>query len=836
MSRKRGEFERRTCIFEGAYRAWSLLGHLHPSHETHTSPLDLLHSILDQTLPTTTTHNGTSDGVNSSSGNSDGGDGDVATTTAATTTRHKYRHEPLPRSGLSHKFIRQVLTEWQGEHTAPKDQQDDLAIFRNWWQHRRNGESKTALRDLGNEPMQIYVGDIMKKYFVLGFHFIFEDGHDPPKRLWNLMSKEVKLQRKHYNAGMKRKLNTMQGTSTCSISGGPTSDTTAINTTTAITTTTTDSITTENNAGADSQNLSDGKRRNLHSEMNNYETSCCKAKQNSTASTTSPPSPPSRPSIHTQTSCNIGNTDSTTKHSISLDQVLVPTIHSHSPTSNTTNTHQVVNNEISVLSFPKSVGSSCCQGNTNHMSPALVGDNNNTINSSLAPRRVSPLMTQLVDPTNRQYAALDVSSSDDDDDNDSSNNHDNTTTEDCKSPVIFISPNGDTQIALSILNGIKCKSCIGIIESALFPKQQQQQQHDNDNNDDNNNNNTTTLIDGLLDVIANQEYSSVILKITKSSNARSIASQAEQVLSSIGYDAKVKEMAVIDHGGLPIDLSVLCTAFDVVAATKEEDVLDWSLACTCHVVGDDCPRHGSQNSRLFEAFTKQEIQINGFVGGCGRRHGYGCSCGPKCKCIGCCVHDNNPTTDSIPTVKEQLETKAAMSSPPSVQSSVSTGCCGGGASSGTNRISPSRPSSILHGDDNDVEEKKSSSWPTSIQEQYFLQHQNNIYRGDQQQIPNKNVIVDLKDLQHYSPQHPPTTDLQMNHLSIIPSLLPVAQQSSVDYGQYGTIHNGIVMNDASTVDFQLQARLDFHKELLRQSKRFAPLVSFTGGGGGAVGG
>ena len=41
MSRRRGEFERRTSIFEGAFRAWSHLGGLEPEDLENKPAVDL---------------------------------------------------------------------------------------------------------------------------------------------------------------------------------------------------------------------------------------------------------------------------------------------------------------------------------------------------------------------------------------------------------------------------------------------------------------------------------------------------------------------------------------------------------------------------------------------------------------------------------------------------------------------------------------------------------------------------------------------------------------------------------------------------------------------------
>ena len=92
MSRRRGEFEHRTSIFEGAFRAWSHLGGLDPEQVT-TKPATELDPLTNPIINDPRTTNGNSK-------NPDG------------SPRREYPYEPLPRSGLAHPYVQAILSPW----------------------------------------------------------------------------------------------------------------------------------------------------------------------------------------------------------------------------------------------------------------------------------------------------------------------------------------------------------------------------------------------------------------------------------------------------------------------------------------------------------------------------------------------------------------------------------------------------------------------------------------------------------------------------------------------------------------------------------------------------
>lgn len=141
MSRRDKDFVHRTAVFEGGYRAWSYLGSLDASH---------LDSRSDDLNPI------------------DAG---------------SYRYEPLPRSGLSHPFVKAVLSQWVGGNATQEAVEFGLETLRTWWQHRRSGQSKTAVKKLNNKDNMVLVDQYTRLFFDLAHCLVFSDKEQPPKNL-----------------------------------------------------------------------------------------------------------------------------------------------------------------------------------------------------------------------------------------------------------------------------------------------------------------------------------------------------------------------------------------------------------------------------------------------------------------------------------------------------------------------------------------------------------------------------------------------------------------------------------------------------------------------------
>jgi copper chaperone CopZ len=177
MSRRRGEFEHRTSIFEGAFRAWSHLGGLDPEDVESMPAADL------DPLTNPITHD-TRVSSQLKHRNPDG------------SARREYPYEPLPRSGLSHPYIQAILSPWLGPDADNEAIQLGLTTLRTWWQHRRKGESGSAIAALGTEKMKGVVEGYTRHFFTLSHCLIANDKEQPPRTLHSKMRELDKLRSK----------------------------------------------------------------------------------------------------------------------------------------------------------------------------------------------------------------------------------------------------------------------------------------------------------------------------------------------------------------------------------------------------------------------------------------------------------------------------------------------------------------------------------------------------------------------------------------------------------------------------------------------------------------
>lgn len=204
MSRRRGEFEHRTSIFEGAFRAWSHLGGLEPEGlESKTaSELDPLTNPLenDCRLNGSSKDKGGSDDNDGDKGDgsdkAEGVSGAFGSGGSGFSRRREYPYEPLPRSGLAHPFVQAILSPWLGPDADHDAIQLGLTTLRTWWQHRRKGESGSAVAALGTDKMRGVVEGYTRHFFNLAHCLVTNDREQPPRTLNQKMRELEKIRNK----------------------------------------------------------------------------------------------------------------------------------------------------------------------------------------------------------------------------------------------------------------------------------------------------------------------------------------------------------------------------------------------------------------------------------------------------------------------------------------------------------------------------------------------------------------------------------------------------------------------------------------------------------------
>lgn len=186
MSRRRGEFEHRTSIFEGAFRAWSHLGGQTPVDLEGKSAADLdpldFPLINDQRLVAEKAKQAKNKKKKQQpeSSSNDNKDNNLDENGQP---RREWAYEPLPRVGLAHPFVQAILSPWLGPDADQDAIQLGLTTLRTWWQHRRKGESRSAVVALGTEKMQGVVEGYTRHFFNLAHCLIVNDHEAPPRSL-----------------------------------------------------------------------------------------------------------------------------------------------------------------------------------------------------------------------------------------------------------------------------------------------------------------------------------------------------------------------------------------------------------------------------------------------------------------------------------------------------------------------------------------------------------------------------------------------------------------------------------------------------------------------------
>lgn len=390
--------------------------------------------------------------------------------------RRTYPYEPLPRSGLAHPYVQAILSPWLGPDADQDAIQLGLTTLRTWWQHRRKGESGSAIAALGTDKMRGVVEGYTRHFFNLAHCLVVNDKEQPPRTLHGKMKELEKIRNKRN----KKKAREEQAGKLAAL---------ALNAGMAHGFNTTDPSAVQDLAG--DSHLSPLER------------------------------------LHAAQRRQLAESGG---------------IHATMPG---------VPNDINSVPLVPIKGQ--CTGKVDL--PSVVSAVNHHANQ-LAHRGGSrgAMPTPVTSSASNEYGDP------------------NTT------PVVFVSHNGDIQLAMSV-DGITCAHCVKIVETVLKGC-----------------NGNKSPIDGLLDAAADRALCKVLIKLEKSSDAKRVAFEAARNLAMVGYTAKPKEMSIVNRGGdkkATMDLGALSTAFEVVAATDPQDVFDWNIPCTCPdngILREDCAR------------------------------------------------------------------------------------------------------------------------------------------------------------------------------------------------------------------------------------------------------
>lgn len=89
-----------------------------------------------------------------------------------------------------------ILSPWLGPDADNEAIQLGLTTLRTWWQHRRKGESGSAIAALGTEKMKGVVEGYTRHFFTLAHCVVFNDKAQPPRGLHGKMKELEKMRSK----------------------------------------------------------------------------------------------------------------------------------------------------------------------------------------------------------------------------------------------------------------------------------------------------------------------------------------------------------------------------------------------------------------------------------------------------------------------------------------------------------------------------------------------------------------------------------------------------------------------------------------------------------------
>jgi len=563
MSRRRGEFEHRTSIFEGAFRAWSHLGGLDPDdlESRPVSDLDPLNNPIGDDSRMKNQRKGNS----AASQNPDG------------SHRRQYPYEPLPRSGLAHPYVQAILSPWLGPDADNDAIQLGLTTLRTWWQHRRKGESGSAIAALGTEKMKGVVEGYTRHFFTLAHCLIMNDKEQPPRTLHAKMKELEKVRSKK----SKRRAR-------------------------------------EEEAGKIHQIAINGAADGLGSHMNGAAAAVVPV--NGMHNNSSHPQPGSMGIDSDLTDSSMSPLErlhAAQRRQLAESGGVHTTIGTnnimHQPSNNggggnnnsnnngnAMNTSGNTNNDI----MPNSNGVST-SGNANPIDPSvpLIHIKQKCMPGKVdlpaVARAVNHHATQLV---HRGGGAGASSGATPNAVTSSGGNSLGQYGDPNNFPIVFLGNTGDILLSMAV-DGITCAHCVKIVETVLKGC-----------------NGNKSPIDGLLDAAADRALCSVLIKIDRISSAKRIAFEAARNLAMVGYTAKAKEIDVSTTGSngkkAAVEVDVINNAINASCSSDPRNLFNWTLSCTCPdngVLRDDCARHSQMDNGIFDAFDSRGRLITEYI-------------------------------------------------------------------------------------------------------------------------------------------------------------------------------------------------------------------------------
>ena len=485
-----------------------------------------------------------------SSNNNDGNSNSNNSNENKKKVTREYAYEPLPRTGLVHPFVQAILSPWLGPDADQDAIQLGLTTLRTWWQHRRKGESGSAIVALGTEKMTGVVEGYTRHFFNLAHCLVMNDGEQPPRTLGGKMKEYAKS---HGGQGLiigdkrGRKRTFDDG-----VNGGPSvEEALAFGQKNFVAAAAVHNAM-MNNFGGVNNLMGNGDTLNIGGGGGGGLLDRLQASQRRLLAAEGGVS-----SIMPQQSFVGGN--------MNIANNAMPTTASNKSATAAPTTlppfemkGRCIPGKIDLPGLVKRVNAAATQ----------LAHRGGGAGLSQNPSNLPTTFTPAVDPS--KYGDPNIM------------------------PIVLISQQNDIQILMTV-DGITCAHCVKIIETVLkgCPGR-----------------NAGSPIKGLVDAAADQELDTLLIKIESIQEARRIAYEASRNLMMVGYTAQAKSVDIQsigksdgknNNGKEEMSLSTMYRVFETVPKVNPSigDVLDWTAECSCpenNVMRANCRRYVSLTS------------------------------------------------------------------------------------------------------------------------------------------------------------------------------------------------------------------------------------------------